>query len=106
MTKEQIEACEKLAAEKIDQEIVDDIDNLFKVIFTEGFQSAQSPEMLILNPIVKGLVEALEMAKFCTNSFIEKVPSSDYVTQDLMKIEVDRYAKALAPFTKESNATR
>lgn len=50
MTKEQLEACEKLKQKLIQTKCVG---------FNDGFQAAQTPEMLILNPIVKGLVEAL-----------------------------------------------
>lgn len=50
---------------------------------------------------VQVLVEALEMAKFCMNAFIEKVPQTDLVTRDLMQIEVNRYSEALAEYRGE-----
>ncbi len=52
MTEEQIKACEKLNKGS---------GFPAKPYFLQGFQAAQDPEMLMLNPLVKGLVEALEI---------------------------------------------
>ena len=53
MTKEQAEACEKLTDNP-------KYNGPAKPYFIAGFQAAQSPEMLMLNPLVKGLVEEIE----------------------------------------------
>ena len=71
MTKEQQEACEALAEKycgSATRKFVDmnDIPSYAaSPVYNEnkayqaGFQAAQTPEMLMLNPLVKGLVEAL-----------------------------------------------
>ena len=83
MTKEQTEACEKLGQHHLGSW---EKDNDYPV-FKEGFQAAQTPEMLLLNPIVKGLVEALK-------PFSKNQPYPE--KNDWAYVEI-----ALAPLTKE-----
>ena len=105
MTKEQTEACEKLAEEYCGPAVREfrDLDGVPSYAaspvynenkaYQQGFQAAQTPEMLMLNPLVKGLVKALEK--------ITTYKSSEYVHRSSMD---DMYAiretanKALAPF--------
>ena len=90
MTKEQQEACEKLAksANKVWYDFQHKrIGTSYYCGFTDGFQAAQTPEMLMLNPLVKGLVEALEG---CIHP--------RYYT-----VESNIAEKALAPFGKSND---
>lgn len=89
MTKEQIEACEKLAntyTKKWSGGPMTDAEQwALGGAYKTGFQAAQAPEMLMLNPLVNGLVESLELISRCS-------------TRD----GCQRYAKeALAPFQKD-----
>jgi len=51
---------------------------------------------------IKILRDALKMAKFSMNYFMEKIPVNDLVTRDLMQIEVERYGSALGQNSTES----
>lgn len=86
MTKEQIEACEKLGQHHLGSWYKD---NDYPV-FEEGFQAAQSPEILMLNPLVKGLVEALFW-------YGENAASINQMKFDPFDCGA-KAAKALAPF--------
>lgn len=99
MTKEQIEACEKLGQHHLGSWYKD---NDYPV-FEEGFQAAQSPEILMLNPLVKGLVEALKKTKHLGNCSCNDVGGFDICSY--CQITHHRI-KALAPFKKDPNATR
>ena len=62
MTKEQQEACEALADKYCEIYRFASREQKQKMFFhyKDGFKAAQTPEMLMLNPLVKGLVEALD----------------------------------------------
>lgn len=54
MTEEQKAACDRVFNRQYNWYEIDQIHETF----VDGFQAAQTPEMLMLNPLVKGLVEA------------------------------------------------
>ena len=88
MTKEQIKACEKLAINFINKEIdlghLTDAENKsLQEIYKEGFAASQSPEMLLLNPLVKELVRVIGMVTHVGSPY-DKIIN-----------------EALAPFKKE-----
>ena len=74
MTKEQLEVCEKLGQHHLGSW---EKDNDYPV-FKEGFQAAQTPEMLMLNPLVKGLVEALHKSECESHYHHEGFSCSNY----------------------------
>jgi len=97
MTKGQEKRMEWLAAENASRKWVM-LDRKFdydhaRFLFEDGYRAAHTDAQV--------LVDALEMAKFTMNAFIEKIPAQDLVTQDLMMIEVKRYGKALAKWKGE-----
>lgn len=91
MTKEQTEACEKLAYEIYKGDGGHTILN--SRCFKDGFKAAQNPEMLMLNPLVKGLVGALDEL----NCLMEDVRTGNYEPDSFTN---QPSSKALAPFGK------
>lgn len=67
MTKDQIEACEKLAKEHRFR-----VDKYGYSGYKAGFQAAQTQEMLMLNPLVKELVRVLGMVT-CVGSPYDQI---------------------------------
>jgi len=106
VTEEQKAACEKLAI--ADMRIVSDA-LVFSPTppavvghscFIRGFQAAQTPEMLMLNPLVKGLVEAL----------ISNLDGLEYYANRplLCSVAIDQLGitkEALAPFKRGGEVT-
>lgn len=66
MTKEQTYACYRLAVKyeqsKVPIDYIDGKPN-YQEGFMDGFQSAQTPEMLTLNPLVQKLINAVKLSK-------------------------------------------
>jgi len=98
MNKEQTEACEALA--KIhDVNFV--LNKNFKSLtasagfsFKKGFQAAQTPEMLMKNPLVNGLIEALDVSRY---HWIEGVQMHD-IEADRATHPLSKAQEAIEPF--------
>lgn len=91
MTKEQKEACEALALKIYAYDWHSGVDQNSgpRYGFESGFEAAQTPEMLMLNPLVRGLVEALSF---------HKAGQAYYRVGDEAKTVADLTEKVLAPF--------